>query len=92
MNGAAIQAKVPTAIARKQEAGKLNCPSETMDCVVSIYGFSGGVSTAIQDGTSGVTTRVLAREVARVLKPGGTLLFIEKGEATELVRAMSYDP
>lgn len=32
------------------------------------------------------TLKGLVSEVARVLKPGGTVLFVEKGESQELVR------
>ncbi|CAM9791052.1 unnamed protein product [Ectocarpus fasciculatus] len=46
VNGAAIQAKIPTALVRKQEGTKISCTSGTMDCVVSVYGFSGGVAAA----------------------------------------------
>lgn len=90
VNGAAIQAKIPTALVRKQEGGKIGCTSGTMDCVVSVYGFSSGVAAAAsgKDGAAGApaTVKGLASEVARVLKPGGTVLFVEKGEAKELVR------
>lgn len=89
VNGAAIQAKIPTALVRKQKGGKIDCTSETMDCVVSVYGFSGGVAAGSgKDGGGGApaTLKGLASEVARVLKPGGTVLFVEKGEAKELVR------
>lgn len=90
VNGAAIQAKIPTALVRKQEGGKIGCTSGTMDCVVSVYGFSKGVSAGSgKDGRGGgspATLKGLASEVARVLKPGGTVLFVEKGEAKELVR------
>lgn len=87
VNGAAIQAKIPTALVRKQEGGKISCTSGTMDCVVSVYGFSGGVAAGKSGGGSPATLKGLASEVARVLKPGGTVLFVEKGEAKELVRA-----
>lgn len=89
VNGAAIQAKIPTALVRKQEGGKISCTSGTMDCVVSVYGFSGGVAAGSgkSGGGSPATLKALASEVARVLKPGGTVLFVEKGEAKELVRA-----
>lgn len=89
MNGAATQARIPTALVRKQEGSKISCTSGTMDCVVSIYGFSGGVAAGTGDGSSGqgpATIRGLASEVARVLKPGGSLLLVEKGEAKALVR------
>lgn len=56
-----------------------------MDCVISVYGFSGGVAKGSEEG-AGVSIRDLAKEVARVLKPGGTVLFIEKGQVPELVR------
>eukprot|EP00752_Nemacystus_decipiens_P004695 g4283.t1 len=88
VNGAAIQAKIPTALVRKQEGSKINCTSGTMDCVVSVYGFSSGVAAGSgKDGGGGspATVKGLASEVARVLKPGGTVLFVEKGEAKELV-------
>ena len=94
VNGAAIQAKIPTALVRKQEGGRISCTSGTMDCVVSVYGFSGGVAAG--SGKSGgggggapATLKGLASEVARVLKPGGTVLFVEKGEAKELVSGES---
>lgn len=90
VNGAAIQAKIPTALVRKQEGSKISCTSGTMDCVVSVYGFSGGVAAGAGKsggGGSPATLKGLASEVARVLKPGGTVLFVEKGEAKELVRA-----
>lgn len=89
MNGAAIQARIPTALVRKQEGSKISCTSGTMDCVVSVYGFSSGVAAASgKDGAAGApaTVKGLVSEVARVLKPGGTVLFVEKGESKELVR------
>ncbi len=85
VNGAAIQAKIPTALVREQEGDKIACTSGSMDCVVSVYGFSGGVAAGSGKG-GGATVKGLASEVARVLKPGGSLLFVEKGEAKELVR------
>ncbi|CAM9457906.1 unnamed protein product [Scytosiphon promiscuus] len=87
VNGAAIQAKIPTALVRKQEGSKVSCNSGTMDCVVSVYGFSGGVAAAEKGGGGGGTSTLkgLVSEVARVLKPGGTVLFVEKGESMELV-------
>eukprot|EP00903_Cladosiphon_okamuranus_P018573 g17096.t1 len=88
VNGAAIQAKIPTALVRKQEGSKISCTSGTMDCVVSVYGFSSGVAAGSGKsggGGSPATLKGLASEVARVLKPGGTVLFVEKGEAKELV-------
>lgn len=86
MNGAAIQARIPTALVRKQEGGKISCTSGTMDCVVSVYGFSSGVAAASGKDGAPATVKGLASEVARVLKPGGTVLFVEKGESKELVR------
>lgn len=63
-----------------------------MDCVVSVYGFSGGVAAAEKSGGGGgatATLKGLVSEVARVLKPGGTLLFVEKGESKELASVVS---
>ncbi|CAM9448031.1 unnamed protein product [Ectocarpus sp. 4 AP-2014] len=93
VNGAAIQAKIPTALVRKQEGTKISCTSGTMDCVVSVYGFSGGVAAAAAsnkgaNAAAAGTLKGLASEVARVLKPGGTVLFVEKGESQELVDAL----
>ncbi|CAM9393447.1 unnamed protein product [Choristocarpus tenellus] len=77
VNTAAVQAGVPLALIRKQVDGTLGCPTGTMDTVVSVYGFS--------EGGTGGETKKLIQEVARVLKPGGTLLFVEKGEPGKLV-------
>jgi SAM-dependent methyltransferase len=72
---AATQAGIPVVNVREQEQGKLDCPDNIIDVVVSVGGFmaSNNAKTAV-------------KEVARVLKSnGGTLLMVEPGTCELLI-------
>eukprot|EP00611_Tribonema_gayanum_P019162 TRINITY_DN3262_c0_g1_i2.p1 TRINITY_DN3262_c0_g1~~TRINITY_DN3262_c0_g1_i2.p1 ORF type:complete len:343 (+),score=83.63 TRINITY_DN3262_c0_g1_i2:82-1029(+) len=71
-DAAAVQARVPVVSVRKQLDDTLDCPTGIMDAVISLGGFNGSTNT-----------KRLIKEVTRVLKPGGQLIFVEQGGSND---------
>ncbi|CAM9798902.1 unnamed protein product [Discosporangium mesarthrocarpum] len=74
VNTSAVQAGVAQVQLEKQVDSVVNCPTATMDAVVSLYSFE-----KVRAGE----VKKLVQEVSRVLKTKGILLFVEKGEPNQ---------